>query len=139
MVCKARAFSLIELLIVMAIASILLTIALPSYRDYVTRAHLGEAYDALATYRLQMEQSYLDNGNYGVNNCSIATNNTDSFNIACNLTNGGQGFTATATSTGANGVNGYTFTIDNEGNRATTAFPNAAVPTNCWLNKPGGC
>lgn len=135
-----RGFSLIELMVTLVIVSILLTIAIPSYQQYVARAALTEAFDALAVYRLRMEQSYQDTGNYGVGGCAIATANTDTFNLACTLTNDAQGFTVTATGNGTNGVtNGYVFSLNNAGVRLTTAFPGAGVPANCWLTRAGEC
>lgn len=135
-----RAYTLIEMMVTVAIVALLATIAIPSYTEYATRARLADAYDALAAYRVQMEQAYLDNGNYGVNNaCAIAPQNVGSFNVACALGNNGQSFVASATGNGLNNISGYTFTINETGARATTAFPSATVPTNCWLTRKGGC
>lgn len=136
----ARGFTLIEVMITVTIVAILAAVAIPSYTDYVQRARLADAFDALASHRVQMEQAYLDNGNYGINNaCSVATQNVGAFNVACALSNGGQSFVTTATSNGNNGMTGYVFTINETGARQTTAFPDATVPTACWLTRKGGC
>ena len=49
---------LIELLIVIAIMTILVVIALPSYRAYTRRAHYTEVIQAAAPYRLGVEECY---------------------------------------------------------------------------------
>lgn len=137
---EVNGFTLVELMIVVAIAAILLTVAIPSYRNYVMRAYLSEAFDALSVYQIRMEQNYQDTGNYGVNNCAIATVNTDHFNMACVLGNGGQTFTVTATANNNDGFTGYTYTFNDASARTTTAFPNGAgLPANCWMTNPGGC
>ena len=57
-------FSLIELMITVAIIGILSAIAIPAYSDYVTRGRLVEATAALSETRLKMEQYFQDNRMY---------------------------------------------------------------------------
>ena len=52
------AFTLIELMIVIAIISILIAIALPSYQNYTRRAHFTELVQAAAPLKLAVEQCY---------------------------------------------------------------------------------
>ena len=61
---RIRGFSLIELLVAVAIVSILASIAIPGYRDYVRRGKLAEAYTNLASQRVKMEQFYQDTRTY---------------------------------------------------------------------------
>lgn len=51
---NSAAFSLIELLIVISIISILSTIAIPSYNDYLTRAKVIKALSVLNGYKLSI-------------------------------------------------------------------------------------
>jgi len=60
----AAGFSLTELMIVVAIISILASIALPSYRNYVMRANRGDATQALLRIAAQQEKYYIQNNSY---------------------------------------------------------------------------
>ena len=127
-----RGFTLIELMIALAIAAILLAVALPSYRAYVQRSRTPVALDALSAYATRMEQRYQDSGNYGTTTagCSMSPpSGVANFTVTCAITNSGQGYTATAT--GAGTMYGYAYTITEAGARATTAHPNGANTTCC--------
>lgn len=55
---KINGFTLLELLIVLAITSILLTLAYPSYNNYVLKSHRAEALAALALDQVTLERCY---------------------------------------------------------------------------------
>jgi type IV pilus assembly protein PilE len=133
---RADGFTLIEVMIVVVVVAILAAIAVPSYTQYVTRSRLTEAHGTLATFRLRMEQSYQDNGNFGASGCSVPMISTSFFTYSCSLTASGQGFTATATGIGS--IAGHSFTIDEQGRKLTTAFPGAGSAS-CWLVRTGIC
>ncbi len=61
---RAQGFTLIELMIVVAIVAILTTIAYPNYRDYVIRGQLVDATQGLAAVRANMERYFQDNRSY---------------------------------------------------------------------------
>jgi type IV pilus assembly protein PilE len=141
---RFKGFTLIELLIVVAIMGILAAIALPAYRDYVTRGKLAEAYSFLGSQRVRMEQYYQDVRDY-TNAC---TGTTVAFPLAVgtyfDLTCGNLGantYTITATGKAAQGVGGFTFTIDQSNARATTAVPAGwTAKATCWIRtKNGDC
>jgi type IV pilus assembly protein PilE len=141
-----RGFTLIELMIVVAIIGILAAIALPSYNDYIRRGQIAEAFGQLADFRTKMEQYYQDNRNYGVDACADdATANkwnsftsTQFFGYGCKLGDSGQSFVITATGSTAAAI-GHVFTIDQVGNRATTQFKGQTVAAACWLTKSATC
>ncbi len=117
-------FTLVEVMVVMAVLGILAAIGLPNYSRYVTRGNLVEAGNALAEYRVRMEQFYQDNRSYqnAGGACGQAVPaGLDNFAVACVIAAGGQAFTATAT--GAGTTNGFVYTINQANVRATTAIP----------------
>ena len=130
----ARGFTLIEVMITVAIVAILSAIALPAYTAYVQRSRVPQALDALTALATNLEQRFQDAGAY---TCPNALPAAGDFAIACNVTGGGQGFTATATGSGP--VAGYTYTINDQGVRATTAHPKGVPSTSCWSMRGASC
>jgi len=63
---RVRGFTLLEVMITVAIVGILAAIALPSYADYVTRGRITEATTGLSNLRQLSEQYFLDNRSYSV-------------------------------------------------------------------------
>lgn len=61
---KARGFTMVEVLIVMAIVGILSAIAYPSYTEYLNRGYRSEARTALLEAQQFMERFYAANSRY---------------------------------------------------------------------------
>ena len=121
-------FTLIEVMITVAIIGILSMVALPSYRDYILRGQLTDASNALATVRAQMERHFQDNRSYATVGtfttpcaAAAATRTFNLFVVSCSGTPTATAFTLQAV--GSGNVNGFTFTITEADVRATTAAP----------------
>lgn len=134
---RSRGFTLLELMIVVAVVAMLSAIALPAYTAYITRSRVPAALDALTAYASRMEQTYQDAGTYGTAACTPSLPTATNFTVSCSIANGGQGYTATATGSGT--MTGYTYSIDNTGTRRTVAHPKGLPPTNCWSLKGAKC
>lgn len=138
---KQQGFTLIELMIVVAIIGILASIAMPAYNKYVVRSKLSEVGAALSDARLRQEQFYADNRNYGTANgaCGAALTNGQYFSLGCVVGNTNQLYTITATSlvnSGLGAAGDYIYTINQAGTKTTTKFA-GAVPANTagWQTK----
>lgn len=140
-------FTLIEVMITIAIIGTLAAIALPSYNDYILRGKLIEASNTLTTMRTTMEQYYQDNRTYLTvtsgtidSPCTTPTVNTGLkyFSVSCTV------LTPTAYTLKASGLAGtptanFYYTIDEASKQ--TSVVNAAwgggAINNCWIMKKG--
>jgi prepilin-type N-terminal cleavage/methylation domain-containing protein len=144
----SQGFTLIELMITVAIVAILTTIAYPNYRDYVIRGQLVDATQGLSAVRANMERYYQDNRTYlavGIFTppCAAAQVAYGKFLISCASVAAPPSFTATAV--GAAGqLAGFTYTVDeNNVQKTTVVTPPAPASflscTTAWTTKTGGC
>jgi type IV pilus assembly protein PilE len=132
-------FTLIEVMITVAVVAILAAIALPSYNQYVIRSRITESINSLSTAKVGMEQFYQDNGSYetvvGSKLCGAGTPIAmDGFTFTCAST----ATTYLVTMTGSGTVAGYEYTIDNFGKKATVASKYGAN-AGCWLISSATC
>lgn len=142
---SAHGFTLLELLAAVAIVAILAGVALPQYKDYVTRSRLTDATVGLTTLRAQMERYFQDNRTYAnsgsfvapCNSSDVATRTFGNFVITCTGTLDGAQFTLSAEGGGASA--GFTYTINQRDERATTTLPSGwgSACGSKWIVKKG--
>lgn len=138
-----QGFTLIELMVVVAILGILAAVAYPSYQDYITRGALAEGTSTLADMRVRMEQFFQDNRTYvGAPICTTppAAPAVRHFTFTCAPT--GTTYTLTATAVTTSSANGFVYTLNERNVRATTGVKSGwgAANPNCWIiRKGGGC
>ena len=148
---SSSGFTLIELMVTIAIVAILSAVAIPAYTDYLRRGKLPDAFTSLSDYRVKMEQYYQDNRNYGTAACAdvaggpswatFSPTNKKYFNYACVLpvtVPVGQQYTITATGSTAAAV-GHAYALNQAGAQTTTTFKGAAVAKTCWAAKGDEC
>ena len=134
---RAKGFTLIELMIVVAIVGILATIGMPAYNDYVTRGKLVDASAQLANMRIQLEQYYQDNRNYGTTaaTCGVPLPTSKYFTFTCNWGPGATNQSYLVTATGTINNTSFIYTIDQTNTKTTTSgWGNGAT---CWIMKKG--
>lgn len=145
-----KGFTLLELLMVVAVVAILASVAIPAYNDYAIRGNLPEGISTLADGRVKMEQYFQDNRTYvaaspAANGCPSATipmpASTASFDYSCsNLS----ATTYTLTASGKGRAAGFVYTLDQTNSKITTAAPagwaraSTAMPAPCYIVRKGG-
>jgi type IV pilus assembly protein PilE len=148
---RARGFTLIELMITVAIIAVVAAVALPNYIDYVTRSKLVEATSSLADMRVRLEQYYAANHRYPESCAAPAAGHAPAgsiylpvgnqfFAITCALTP--TAYTVTATGDARQDMAGFIYTIDQGNNRQTASLPpgwsGAGESSTCWVTRKNG-
>jgi type IV pilus assembly protein PilE len=150
---RSVGFTLIEVMVTVAIVGILAAVALPMYGNYVIRGKLVAMTNALAAMRTAMEQYYQDNRTYLTTTsgtttitspCDDTTNYAKTWNNAYTLSCSAKTsttYTLLVLSTTSAVTSGASYTVDQANNMVTTSFPTnwGALPSNtsCWLMRKG--
>ena len=89
-----KGFTLIELMIVVAIIGILAAIAIPAYQDYTIRAQITEGLNLAAAAKTAVAESFASNQAWPANNAAagldVAANINGKYVTAVNVLAGGQ-------------------------------------------------
>lgn len=99
-----KGFTLIELMIVVAIIAILAAIALPAYQDYVARSQVSEAMSLSSGAKTAVAEYYADRGAWPTTNASAGLSPSTSIQgkyVASVAVGTGGGITATMKGSGS--------------------------------------
>lgn len=139
---NARAFSLVELMLALAVVAVLAGIAWPSYAAYVQRGRILEAVARLSEARAKMEQYFLDQRSYvdASGACGFVPPPPapgDAFALSCTGTASSYTYTATGTSGGS--MAAFAYAIDETGLRTTASLPPTwSKRAECWTIRADG-
>ena len=137
---RHKGFTLIEVMVVVAIIGIIAAIALPNYSDYVIRGKIPDATSILATKRVQLEQFFQDNRTYvAAPACVADSTSSQYFDFSCPAANL-SATTFTLQAAGKGTMAGFAYTIDQAATKTSTITASgwAATSTACWITKKGG-
>jgi type IV pilus assembly protein PilE len=139
---RQQGFTLIELMIVVAVIGILTAIAAPNYSEYVRRGHRAEARAGLLQAAQWMERAATANGVYPLTAAlptSLESVPSDRYAIALVSPTGGiaadNGRTYTLTATPKNGQTGDkcgNYTLDQSGLRGANGVTTGTIVSECW-------
>jgi type IV pilus assembly protein PilE len=130
-------FTLIELMIVVAIVAILAAIAYPSYTNFIRKSHRAAAKTALLDLASREERFYSTNNNYstslstlGYTVAKVPNSSQDYYTVSVGFGSSGDNstFSLTATPDGDQQKDTCgTYTLDNTGAQGSTTSPSS-----CW-------
>ena len=135
-----QGFTLIEVMIVVAIIGILAAVAYPAFTDFILRGRIVDATNELSSLRADMERHFQDNRTFETagtftSPCRTARK-VGSFTVSCTGDGNLTATTYTLVAVGSGAAANFIYTLDQAANRATTggAFGTCAVE---WLTKRG--
>ena len=131
---KQQGFTLIELMIVVAVVAILSAIAYPSYTEYIRRGHRADARAGLLQAQQWLERAATASGVYPTTLPASLTwvgDATKRYDIS--IAGDNATFTLTATPKGAQtGDRCGPFTLTNTGLRGANGATSGPIVTECW-------
>ncbi|PVY56205.1 type IV pilus assembly protein PilE [Simplicispira sp. 125] len=130
-----QGFTLIELMIVVAIVGILAAVAYPSYAEYIRRGHRAEARAGLLQAAQWMERAATAKGTYPLAAdfpAALKTVPNNRYDVSIASADGAT-FTLTATPKGAQvGDKCGNYTLANTGLRGAKGVTTGDIVTECW-------
>lgn len=140
---KTSGFTLIELMIVVAVLGVIMAIALPAYNDYMLSTRRADARSALQEAASRQERIYIESNSYTADLSKLVTNADNvsspegfydiSVTLSCDRTVSGTTYyscfslTATPKGTQANDTECTTLTLTHAGLKGSTP-----AGSDCW-------
>lgn len=130
---SARGFTLIELMITVAVLGIIAAVALPSYGDYIRKTRRADAMATLAQDQAVIERCYAANFSYAVPPCVTpsAISQAGFYSIAATQAATTYSLTASATGSQVADTTCAQMSID-QANQKTAVDNLGATQTSCW-------
>ncbi len=130
---SARGFTLIELMITVAILGIIVAVALPAYSGYIRKTRRADAMATLSQDQAIIERCYAVNFTYAVPPCATppATSQTGFYSIAATSTATTYTLTATATGSQVADTTCAQMTID-QANQKGAVDNSGTTQLSCW-------
>jgi type IV pilus assembly protein PilE len=143
---RPSGFTLVELMIVVAIVAILTAIALPAYQRYIMKARRADAKTALLDLAAREERFFTTQNTYTNSLANLGYPGTGTFSVAINSSGtsyytltfnnwntNGASFTARATPSGAQAADACgTFQLDQLGQQTVIPPTGVTAPSDCW-------
>lgn len=130
-----KGFTLIELMIVIAIIGILAVIALPAYQDYTARAQVSEAFSLAEGQKSAVVEYFADKGAYPANNADagVAAKSQIKGKYVASVEVKNNTIIATMGNTGVNSaIQGKTLVLKAEATAATAGSNATAASTGSY-------
>ena len=124
-------FTLIEMVIALAIVTILVTTILPSYKEYLLQGRRSDATTALVTFAQRVEREFLENGSYSGATTALYRESSDGghYTLSITVTDNSYQLQATPIGVQLQDLVCNSFTLNESGERGITGPSTVAE---CW-------
>lgn len=133
-------FTLIEVMVTVAIIAILAAVAVPAYTDYIIRGHIPQATNGLSDMRIKLEQFFQDNRTYAgacADGAAAAPPTNQDFTFTCDIPDDGMSYALKAEGKGT--MTGFTYELNESNAKKTSKTPEGWTGSDsCWVTAKGG-